>query len=77
MASTITMSTALHQLSQLQELLERLDGAEVDSPGGEVNNRAKRQQFAITSRQLLLAQHLAEKVKVAIADQFFVFRGMD
>lgn len=72
----VDMAEPNRLIEQLQVLLDELDGIEADIPGGESNNRDKMRRKAQQGRKLIYAGHVADKLKVAINDQYHAFRGM-
>lgn len=75
-ATTVDMTEPRRLLDELTGLIDALDGIEADVPGGESNNRDKMRRKAQQSRELIYATHVADKLRLAVQDQYHVFRGM-
>ena len=71
----IAMKEALDVYEQLGDLLEALDGAE--PAHASTNNKMAARYTSARTGELLYAQHLCDKLKVLITDQYHAFRGTD
>lgn len=71
----VEMTEALDLHDLLGDLLEHLDG--VDPVEASDNNKAAARYKAAKTGELLYAQHLCDKLKAMIGDQYHAFRGTD
>lgn len=70
----VDMSRALEVLDELRELLVEINGTKPNIERDD--NRARARFNSRRSRELLYAGHLCDRLKVAVIDEYYVFRGV-